>query len=304
MGRSIMQRSCFTTHAQASPRSGSHAFTRVLFALAFLLTPGCKKSSAVSAEKAALHAAYLTKTIAADVAEVRSGLPQGVQYLLPLFKGPKPASDDPRGAHVALDTARNKVQDLRVAKSTFFAVTDAAGIVIRNDQDVDAMAGRPLFESFPELRNALSGRYIETHGSMPEASGVKGRADGQWVAAQPIAEGPEAKGLFVTGWSWAAYAYRLERALGSELRAALGDGSAKLPLFYVYLLVDKHAFGTPISPEVNARAIERLAPLERTKPGAPASFELEITGREFGLGVARVEILGSDIGVGVLRSET
>jgi hypothetical protein len=268
-----------------------------------LLSSSCKKPSAVSAEKAKGNVAGLIKATQGDVAEVRSGLPNGAKYLLPIFATGKPPSDDPHAARNALETARNKVQDLRVSKGTFFAVADVSGVVIRDDQEQDTMAGRPLLPSFPELKTALAGQYIETRGSMPEAAGVRGRADGQWVAAAPVADGTSVKGLYVTGWSWAAYAYRLEHALASNLRSELGEGQ-KMPLVYVYVIVDKDVFGTPISPEVNAQAIAALSPLTNASASAPTSFELEIAGRDFGLGVELTPDLGKNVAVAVLRSET
>lgn len=275
----------------------------VIAALASI-SQGCKKSSAVSAEKAKANIAPLVKATQSDVAEVRAGLPNGAKYLLPLFATGKPPSEDPHAAQIALENARNKVQDLRVSKGTFFAVADTSGIVIRNDQDQDLMVGRPLLPSFPDLKGALDGnKYLETRGSMPEAAGVRGRADGQWVAASPVADGGTVKGLYVTGWSWSAYAYRLERALSSNLHSELSEGQ-KMPLVYVYVIVDKDVFGTPISPEVNAQAIAGLAPLTNASATAPTSFELEIAGREFGLAVELSPDLGKNVAVAVLRSET
>jgi hypothetical protein len=271
--------------------------------LAALISPGCKKASEVSAEKAKANVVALTKATHSDVAEVRAGLPIGAPFLLSLFTSGKPPSDDPHGARSALETARNKVQDLRVSKGTFFAVSGIDGIVIRDDLDPDLMVGKALLTAFPELQAAVTGKYVETRGSLPEAAGVRGRADGQWVAAQPVLQGTEVKGLYVTGWSWAAYAYRLERALSSNLRSELSEGQ-KLPLAYVYLIVGKDVFGTPISPEVNAQAIAKLSPLTNASASAPTSFELEIAGREFGLGVELAPDLGKDVAVAVLRSET
>jgi hypothetical protein len=263
----------------------------------------CKKPGAVSAEKAKANVVLLTKATHSDVAEVRSGLPQGAKLLAPLFETGKPASDDAKAARTGLESTRNKVQDLRTAKGTFFGVAMPDGVLIRTDQDPDQMAGRGLFTAFPELKAALDGKYIESRGTMPEASGVRGRSDGQWIAAQPIGEAGAVKGLYVTGWSWSAYAYRLERALGSALRSELKEGE-KLPLVYAFVIVDKEVFGTPISPEVNAKAIAQVAPLTGASASAPTTFELEIDGREFGLAVELAPDLGKDVAVAVLRSET
>ena len=268
-----------------------------------LIASGCKKQSTVSAEKASLSIGALTKATHEDVAEVRSGLPQGAKFLLPIFATGKPAADDPHAARSALETARNKVQDLRVAKGTFFAVADATGVVIRDDDEQDTLAGKPLLPAFPGLAPVQSGQYVESRGSMAEVAGVRGRGDGQWIAAQPVLSGSDVKGWYVTGWSWSAYAYRLERALASNLRAALSEGE-KMPLAYVYMIVDKDVYGAPISPEVNAQAIGALSPLKNASATTPVTFELEIAGREFGLAVELAPDLGKDVAVAVLRSET
>lgn len=271
--------------------------------VAVFMCSGCKKQSAISAEKAKADVVRLTQAAHEDVAEVRAGLPQGQKFLLPLFTTGKPPADDPHAARSALETARNKVQELRVAKGTFFAVAGTDGIVIRNDQDQDAMAGRALWPAYPELKAALAGRYVETRGSLAEASGVRGRADGQWVAAQPVLQDSEVKGVYVTGWSWAAYARRLEFALASNLRSVLAEGE-KMPLVYVYIVVGKDVYGAPISPEVNAQAIAKLSPLTNASATTPTTFELEIAGREFGLAVELAPDLGRDVAISVLRSET
>jgi hypothetical protein len=268
-----------------------------------LISPACEKQSRVSAEQAKASIAALIQAAHEDVAEVRSGLPQGTKFLLPIFSTGKPPSDDPHGARTALDLARSKVQDLRVAKGTFFAVSDPNGVVIRDDEDEDVLAGRSLLPAFPGLQAALGGQYVETRGSMPELAGARGRPDSQWIAAEPVLQGTEVKGLYVTGWSWASYAYRLERALSSNLRSALAEGD-KMPLTYVYIIVGKDVYGTPISPEVNAKAIAALSPLSNASATTPTSFELEIADREFGLAVELAPDLGKDVAVAVLRSET
>ncbi|MEP7052285.1 MAG: hypothetical protein ABJB12_18105 [Pseudomonadota bacterium] len=282
----------------------THPFRLIGYCAVLLLSAtGCKKQSAISAEKASLSIGALTKAAHEDVVEVRNGLPQGAKFLLPIFATGKPPADDPHAARSALETARRKVQDLRIAKGTFFAVADASGVVIRDDDEQDTLAGKPLLPSFPGLAPVQSGQYVETRGSMPEVAGVRGRSDGQWIAAQPVSSGSDVKGWYVTGWSWSAYAYRLERALSSSLRSGLAEGE-KMPLAYVYMIVGKDVYGAPISPEVNAQAIAALSPLKSASANAPVTFQLEIAGREFGLAVELAPDLGKDVAVAVLRSET
>src|SRR4051794_22807635 len=70
----------------------------LLIASVAVVSSGCKKQSAISAEKARADVVALALAAHSDVAEVRSGLPQGAKFLLPLFTTGKPASDDPHAA--------------------------------------------------------------------------------------------------------------------------------------------------------------------------------------------------------------
>ncbi len=266
------------------------------------LSAACESKAHASAQKAKQHVAFLAKACAEDLREVRTGLPQGAEQLSSLFATSKPLTEDPKAAEEALERARNRVQDLRTAKSTFFAVVDASGLVIRNDQEQDLMAGKNLFASYPELKGALGGKVVEGRGSMPEASAVKGRNDAQWVAAAPVSAGGQVKGVYATGWSWSAYAYRLENALRSQVRGDANE-NGKVPLVYVLVVVDGGVYGAPVTPDVNLQEIAKLKLLDKTQAG-PISEELEITGRDFGLAAQRLPEFGPGVALAVLRSET
>jgi hypothetical protein len=285
-------------------RAPSSRFAGFAFVAAFAaLGLGCEPKARISKNHALEQVQYLSKEIAEDVRQVRDGLPKGAPELSAVFTGKKPPSEDPRAAEDALDRARERVQDLRTAKSTFFAVIDATGLVIRNDQEQDAMAGKNLFASYPNLKGALAGTFVESRGVMAEAAGVKGREDAQWVAAFPVKVGEEVKGLYVTGWSWSAYAYRLENAVRTEVRGKLEE-NGKMPLLYAYMIVAGAVYGAPVSPDVNLKTIADLKLIGQLKGEEPLGIELEITGREFGLAAKRIPSLGDDVAVAVLRSET
>lgn len=280
--------------------------------LAFILTclvgtgvAACKDTGKESAARASEHVGFLVETVAKDVEEVRHGLPEGAQILASRLKSEPALAKDLNAVRDALEVARRKVQDLRIAKSTFFALSDPAGTALRNDQEQDRMAGKSFFAAFPALV-AAKDKYLETTGSMPEASGVRApRPDGQWVAAAPVTVDGATQAIYVTGWSWASYAYRLEFALRGKVRSALADKKdEKEPLVYVFIVAGKAAFGAPVTPEVNATTIAALDPLEKTKAGETFSTPLEITGRAYGLAVKRAPSLGSDVAIAVLRSET
>jgi hypothetical protein len=286
-----------------SPRASLVSLVSVLSIAAALVSLGCESKARISKNHAIEQVRYLSKVMAEDVREVRDGLPKGAPELAGVFSGTKPPSEDPRAAEDALERARARVQDLRTAKSTFFAVTDASGLIIRNDQEQDAMAGKNLFSAYPDLKAALTGKLVEARGVMAEAAGVKGRDDAQWVAAFPVKVGEEVKGLYVTGWSWSAYAYRLENAVRTEVRGKLEE-NAKMPLLYAFVIVGGAVYAAPVSPDVNIKTIADLKLLGQLKGAEPLGVELEITGREFGLAAARIPAFGDDVAVAVLRSET
>jgi hypothetical protein len=273
----------------------------MVLATAFLFA-SCTKTGEVSKQKARIEVEQLAKAATIDVEEVRKGLPQGAKYLEAFFADDK-AQGDAAAAKEALTTARGKVQDLRTAKSTFFLVADKNGSILRSDLEHDALASKSLFAAF-DLKAALGGKYTEARGNMPEASGVRGRADGQWTAATPVMKGGEVAGVYATGWSWSAYAYRLENQLRGIVKTEATETNTKQPLVYVYVVVDKEAFGAPVSPDVNAKAVKESGLMGRATGESVVDAAQEIEGRDFGIALRRVPALGVDVAIAVVRSET
>lgn len=289
--------------AARTPFSTSRAIAFCLVAFLGLFASACGNDGKKSAELARGHVQELVRAAGEDVREIRTGLPLGAAELVKILGGKEQGEVDVQTAREALGKARNKVQDLRVAKSTFFALVAPTGSVIRNDREQDRMAGKDLFAAYPGVRAALEGKYVETRGSMPEAAEVAGRPDAQWVAATRVRAGEETRALYVTGWSWSSYAYRLENSLRSSARSALPE-RGKMPLLYVYVVVDQGVYGAPISPDVNAKAIQDQKVFDKLKGSEPWTAPLSLTGRDFGLAVALAPELGERVAIAVLRSET
>ena len=261
---------------------------------------GCENSAEKSAVLAKAHVTELVTAAREDAREIREGLPLGGRELEKIVGS---EALGPEMAREALTKARERVQDLRTAKSTFFALASPDGVVIRNDQDQDRMAQKGFFAAFPALKKAVDAGYTETRGSMPEAAEVRGRADAQWVAAVPVRTEGATRALLVTGWSWSGYAYRMQTSLRSSVGAAL-EARAKMPLLYVYVVVDHGTYGTRDSPDVNLQAVHEAKVLEKAKGREPIGVGVDITGRAFGLAAARVPELGENVAIAVLRSET
>lgn len=277
-----------------------------LLMLGFLLMGlcACTRSVETSTARAKQHVSMLVGLTNVDVEELQKGLPEGAKFLRPLYQSNVSAKDDLGEVRKQLDRARNQVQDLRIAKSTFFALVDRDGLVLRSDREPDLMAGKNLFDSFPDVRQVLSAKSVVTRGSMPEAAGLKGRPDGQYLLGVPVFKDNEIAGVYVSGWSWSGYAYRLQNALISAVRGDKNGERAKEPLIYVYVVVDDAVFGAPAAPEVNASAIQKQSALTKIHGTEVFSAPLEITGRDFGLAVQLAPSLGTNVAVAVLRSET
>jgi hypothetical protein len=282
------------------PTRGALAVLTVLLAL---VEGGCAKTGELSKQKARAHVELLAKAAVTDVEEVRKGLPLGAKQLETYFAQDKPG-ENAVAAKDALDLARNRVQDLRIAKSTFFLIANKDGGVLRSDLEHDSLAGKNLFGAFADLRAAASGKYVEARGSMPEVAGVRGRADAQWTAATPILKGADVAGVYATGWSWSAYAYRLENQLRSQVKSEAAAAKAKEPLVYVYVVVEREAYGAPVSPDVNAKAIKDSGLMGKASGEAVVDAAREIEGRDFGIALRRVPALGADVAIAVVRSET
>jgi hypothetical protein len=273
--------------------------------LVMVLLHGCEATDEKSVARALAHSQALVEMAKRDVAEVRQGLPLGAAEMAKLWAADGvDLSSEPSAAREALTQARNKVQDLRVAKSTFFALATVDGQVVRNDREQDLMAGKPLFQAFPALARAAEGGYVEALGVMPEAHGVKGKPDAEWVAAHGIRVADRISGLIVTGWAWSSYAYRLEFALRGQVTNELKGTRANVPLVYTLVLVGQEVYTAPESPEVNARSVAELNPVQHLSAQGSFSGLLQITGRSFALGVQAVPELGSGVAIGVLLSET
>jgi len=267
-----------------------------------LLLAGCANDAKKSAALAQEQVKALAAVVHEDVREVREGLPLGAAELAKLL--PAEGDIDASTAREALEKTRNKIQDLRIAKSTFFALVAPNGIVIRDDQQQDRLAGKNLVQAFPALTAALlTNVVVETRGSMPEAAEVRGKPDGQWVAGAAVRTGPTARALYATGWSWSAYAYRLENAVRSAARST-ASAPQKEPLLYAFVIVEGDVYGAPISPDVNARAVREHIDVAKLQEGVPTKAELEITGRSFGLAAELAPDLGAKVAIAVLRSET
>jgi len=272
--------------------------------LVVLAVNGCDDGRKLAEQSATEALAKLAPVLAEDVAQVRRGLPEGAAKLGPMLDDDTTASLV--GLQKAITRTRLLVPDLDVAKGTFFSYADATGTVLRSETDPDVLAKKSLLAAFPALKKATDpgGGLTEAWGEMTELRGVRNGPDRIWIAAAPVKDDKgQIKGMFVTGWSLRAYARRLENSATLAVReAAEKAGRKNPPLVYVFVVKGKSAYGTPVTPDVNAQAIEGLDLIGKTA-GGPYHGTLEITGRGFGVAGVRAPELGADAALAVLASE-
>jgi hypothetical protein len=286
----------------SSPWSAGAAAVAVV--ASSLSLAGCGDQAAEAQSHAVWALTQIHPVVARDVGQIREGLPKGAAALAKDL-GDDPAAD-PAGLQRRIKAARERTNELNVAKSTFFSFATVDGVVLRSEADPDRLVEKNVLGPFPTLKKALEpgAAVVEATGEMDEMRGVRTGQDTTFVAAHavPGKEGGPARGLFVTGWSYRAYAFYLEeaarRALAEEARK---QEKNKTPVAYVYLARGGKAYGAPVSPDVNAEAVAKADLAAKCKDG-PWQGRIDIADRPFGAAAQRLPELGEDATLVVLAT--
>jgi hypothetical protein len=271
-----------------------------------LLLAGCKDQAKESATRASADVTAVGALVDKDVGEIERGLPAGAKKLSALLVNGADPKQDVAAVRKGLFKVRRDVQDLDVAKSTFFAVADPSGVAIRNDLEEDVMAGQNLFAIFPALAKGKDG-YTTAVGAFPNAAAgsTKTGPDEDWIAAAPIKRDDGTTGaIFVTGWTYRYFARHLQESLRDRLveDAKKSGEERKLPVFYVAVFDRTGVYSAPLTPVVDEQALAAQDLVNKTAAG-PAQGTLSLTDRAFGWAAVRTPKLAPDTGVVVLRSE-
>ena len=264
----------------------------------------CKDQAKESATRASADVAALGALVEKDVGEVERGMPEGAKRLSPLLANGADPKQDVAEVRRSLLHVRRDVQDLDVAKSTFFALADTNGVAIRNDLEEDVMAGQNLFSIFPAPGEGEGRRTRRDRGCLPQAPNKNG-PDRDWIAGMPVKRDDGQTGAeFVTGWTYRFFARHLQESLKDQLTEAAkksGD-EGKIPVFYVAVFDKTGVYSAPLTPGVDEKALADQDLVGKTAAG-PAQGTATITDRAFGYAAKRTPKLAPDTGVVVLRSE-
>jgi len=265
--------------------------------------PGCKDEGKASEQSATRALASISHLIDEDVSELTRGMPEGAKQLTSLYAhGADPQKDLP-AVRAGLRRIRGEVPDLTRSKTTFFALTDAHGIAIRNDLEQDVMAGQNVWALFPELAKTQGGGFVAATGLFAGARGPE--PDRDWVAAVPVADDHGAfAGTLLAGWTMRRFANHLQESIRHDLAEALSKAKdpGKLPIVYVTIFDRAGVFAAPLTPAVNEKALVDLDLVGKTQAG-PAHGVLSITDRDFGYAAQRAPSLEPEGGVAILWSE-
>jgi len=280
---------------------------------------GCKDRGKIAADYAKGHATLLAGVAAKDFEALARGVPEGGKKATVLFyaKGADPKSD-PIGVRRDLLQVERAVPELLAAPTTFAALADDSGLIIRNNLEMDAMAGVDLFRIYPGLKQAASKPFVsEIQSFAPASDGKKNGPDDARTfvsAARVPKDDGTIGGYYVTGWGLRTYAFHLREALLRDLdpshpsataapsASSAATSSVLLPILYVALFDEAGVYTARGTPDADRDALRDLHLVEATEAG-PASAAIAITGRDFGWAAVRIPAFGAKVGVVVLRSE-
>jgi hypothetical protein len=262
----------------------------------------CRDSSDKSIRFANDHVLALAAIADKDVAELERGLPAGALQSLNSFVVAGSIDRDPATLRKGISTVIRAVPELMVTQSTFFAVLDEKGVGIRNNLEIDTMAGRDFFRIFPGLPNTPpSTTFVTAVAQFPELAPTK--KDPTWIAASPIKQNGKTLGFVTSGWSWRAFAHHLQEELGTLLKTAALKDESKLPVFYVGVFDANGVYVDRLTPEANERALEGLHLDQKTEKDGAASGVVTIEERAFGFSARLTPKLAPKTGIVVIRSE-
>jgi len=212
----------------------------------------------------------------------------------------------------AFDEIRNKSEDLRSAKRSYYALADLNGDIVWVDDPNWVVVGRKLGVAFPEVKELLAGKKKYAAGA-----GRYGGADPEALTlfeASPILKGEAALGLLVSAWEVHEIAEDLQRQLQTDLamktvkpkvRAKPKDKyqlALDTPDLWVAVFGKDYLWmqeGVPQQLEDGAKAIGLYA----KTAGGPWSGTFDVLNRGWGAAAKRVAALGPDMGLAVLRND-
>jgi hypothetical protein len=284
-----------------------------LLAVGATATVGCKSKAQKQAEAAVPDVTRLEKLLAErHVDSIARALPPAAEALGAKFGDKVISPTEGPNLFPIFEELRNKTDDLRSAKRSYYAIVDLGGEIVSVDDPNWLVIGRKASVAFDKLDAILTGKEKYAAGA-----GRYGGADPEAMTlfeAAPIKRGDKIIGGLLCAWEIHEAAEDMQRQLQTELamktvkpktRAKAKDKYQLVldtPDLWVATFNEKYVWlqeGVPQTLEDGAKTIGLF---EKTKNGA-YSGTFDVLNRGWGVAAKRIPALGNGFGVAVLRHE-
>jgi len=274
----------------------------------------CKSKAQKQADVAVADIARLEKLLAERHVDAMSrALPVAGETLGAKFAEGKEIHPTEAGALGPIfDELRNKTDDLRSAKRSYYAITDLGGEIVWVDDPNWLVIGRKAGLAFAKLEAILAGKEKYAAGA-----GRYGGADPEALTlfeAAPIVRSGKTIGGLLAAWEIHEAAEDMQRQLQTELamktvkpktRAKAKDKYQLVldtPDLWVACFNEKYVYlqeGAPQTLEDGAKSIGLFG---KTASG-PYTGTFDVLNRGWGVSAKRTPSLGEGMGIAVLRHE-
>jgi len=263
---------------------------------------GCKSKAAKQSELAAED----VKTLQGIVQQRRiDSLPRA---LPDAAKKLPPALDD---AATKFPAMRDKTEDLRTAKRSFFGIVDADGVIAWIDESGWSVKGRVVGETFPAVKDCLGGKDFARStgrfgGDPPDAL--------FFMDASPIRDGDKVAGCLISAWEAIDAASDLQSQIltirGAETASTAAHNKVKEqrkkamegPDIWVGLFRGDVVYLEEGAYQPLEEATKTLGLGQKTASGS-FTGTFDVINNGWGVSATRIAALGDDVGIVVFRHQ-
>lgn len=286
--------------------------TFLLASAALSTAVGCKSKAQKQAEAAIPDLARLEKLVSdRHTDSLARALPLAAAALAAKVTSTL-SQEEAKVVGPAFDELRNKSDDLRSAKRSYFAITDVNGDIVWVDDPNWVVVGRKLAVAFPAAKELLDGAKPYAAGS-----GRYGGADPEALTlfeAATITKGDARVGLLVSAWEVHEIAEDLQRQLQTDLamktvkpktRAKPKDKyqlALDTPDLWVAVFSKDYVWLQDGAPQTLEDGVKSIGLHAKTAAGA-WSGTFDVLNRGWGAAAKRLPALGPDLGLAVLRHD-
>lgn len=284
-----------------------------LVTLASVAAVGCKSKAQKQAEAAIPDVARLEKLIAERHVDALSrGLPVAAKALSDKL-GDKPIEPKESATITsAFDEIRNRMDDLRSAKRSYFAIVDLGGEIIAVDDPNWLVVGRKAGVAFPAMADVLAGKVPYAAGA-----GRYGGADPEaltFFEAAPILRADKPIGALISAWEVHEAAEDMQRQLQTDLAMKTVKPKARAkpkdkyqlvldtPDLWVAVFSEKYVWLQDGAPQPLEDAAKGIGLHGKTGGGAYHGT-FDVMNRGWGVAAKRFPTLGEGMGIAVLRHQ-